>query len=65
MTAMKRASQLESKPIEFVIDGIPAGMFTVVSGRPGEGKSTWATELIARVSQFGNVIASMHEDHQG
>jgi len=62
--AMKRASQLEADEIRFVAPRmIPRGRITCVSGRPGEGKSTWAAALAATVSQTEAVIFSNHEDH--
>ncbi len=60
---MKRASDVEARPIEFVWRRrIPAGMITVVSGRPGEGKSTFTRQLAADVSQTDAVIFSNQED---
>jgi len=63
--SMRLASQVEATEIEFVAPGIPRGMITVVSGRPGDGKSIWAAALAARVSQTEAVIFSNHEDHHG
>ncbi len=60
---MRRASRIEARPIEFVWrKRIPAGMVTVVSGRPGEGKSTFTAQLAADVSQTAPVIFSNQED---
>ena len=63
--SMRLASQVEATEIEFVAPGIPRGMITVVSGRPGDGKSIWAALLAAHVSQTEAVIFSNHEDHHG
>ena len=63
MSAGKRASEIEARPIEWVWRRrIPAGMITVVSGRPGEGKSTFTRRLVADVSQTSWVIYSNQED---
>jgi putative DNA primase/helicase len=60
---MKRAHRVELKEIDFVAPGIPAGMFTVVSGRPGGGKSTYTSWLAAQVTRTGGtVIFSNQED---
>ena len=63
--SMKRASQVEATELEFVAPGIPRGMITVVSGRPGDGKSIWTAALAAHVSRTEAVIFSNHEDHHG
>jgi RecA/RadA recombinase len=60
---MKRASEYESRPIEWVWRRrIPAGMISVVAGRPGEGKSTFTRRVVADVSQTSAVIYSNQED---
>ena len=61
--SMRLASQVEASEIRFVAPGIPRGMITVVSGRPGEGKSIWTAALAATVSQTEAVIFSNQEDH--
>ena len=61
--SVRRASDYEARPIEWVWrKRIPAGMITVVSGRPGEGKSTFTRRLVADVSQTDAVIYSNQED---
>src|SRR5512146_3127773 len=59
---LQRASRIEAEELLFVAPGIPEKRITVVSGRPGEGKTTWAIDLAARVSQSASVICSFHED---
>lgn len=64
MEGFERASRVDAKPIDWLIDGlIPRGMFSVIAGRPGEGKSTlecWITAEVTR--QGGSVILSNQED---
>jgi hypothetical protein len=50
------------KEVEYLVPGIPLGMITTVSGRPGYGKSTWSAQLAAAVSQDAPVIFSNQED---
>jgi hypothetical protein len=60
---MRRAHRIETEPVEWLVPGIARGMGTVVSGRPGEGKSTWTIYVAALVSKFAPVILSNQEDH--
>jgi hypothetical protein len=62
---MKRLSQHEPKPTEWLIEGrVPAGTFVVVSGRPGAMKSLWTSWLAAEVSQHHAVLFSNQEDSE-
>jgi len=63
---VRKASTIVAKPVEYVwLDRIPSGMITVVSGRAGEGKSTFLRMVVADVSQRAPVIYSNQEDNHG
>lgn len=65
MSAMRKLSQFEEQPIEWLIPGmIPRGRAVLVSGQKDQGKSTWTAWLAAQVtSKLGqSVIYSNHED---
>jgi putative DNA primase/helicase len=61
---MMRGSKLEPRPIDWLIPRrIPAGMITLVGGRPGQGKSMFTNWLTAEVTRQGHaVIHSNQED---
>jgi putative DNA primase/helicase len=59
------ASAIRAEPVTWVWHGlVPAGMLTLLAGRPGEGKSTIAIDLASRVSREGGVaiVCSAEDD---
>ncbi len=51
------AARLASRPVEWIWRPyVPAGMLTLLAGRPGEGKSTAAVDVAARVSRAGRAV---------
>ncbi len=62
-----RADKVDAEEIEFLWgDRIPRGMFTLMAGRPGEGKSMFTAYLAAEVTKKGGtVIFSNMEDPLG
>lgn len=65
---MLRGNKIESKPIEWLCPSVlgerfPVGMIALVSGRPGQGKSSLTSYLTAEVTRQGHsVIHSNQED---
>lgn len=52
-----RAAEVVPRPVEWLWDGvIPAAMLVGLFGRPGEGKSTIALDLAARLSREGATV---------
>jgi AAA domain-containing protein len=59
----ERVDTVKAKKITWLMEGrIPAGMVTLVAGRPGQGKSLFSAWLAAEVSKKGTVIFSNEED---
>ena len=59
----KRADQVARKWVEWLWEQrVPKGMFSLVVGKPGQGKSLWAAYLAAELSKTGDVIFSNRED---
>ena len=61
-----RADEVEPEKIEWLwLDRIPKGAFTLVAGRPGQGKSLFSAFLAGEVTRAGGgVILSNPEDHK-
>lgn len=59
--------EVEPRPVSWIWEGyVPEAMLTLLAGRPGEGKSTIAVDLTARVTrEGGSVLFISAEDDWG
>jgi hypothetical protein len=59
----RRASQIKSGQVTWLWeDRIPAGMFSLVAGRPGQGKSLFTAYLTAQVTRMGGVVLFSNDE---